>query len=250
MAKNEIRRVLEPMLTQERIDKLDWVVNRRITGISLLMEGLYDVGNLSALMRTCDGLGILRMGVIETVEKYRAVRNVSQGCHKWLELLRYSGVKPALSDFRSMGYRIVGSDLKAKKTIYEMNFDTPVALVFGNESRGITPELIEECDDTFIIPMEGFSQSLNVSVAAAITLNLAVQKWRKHICSLGDLEPDYKARLREHYLRRSVKRSDSILKNCGVKVPPLLDIPKYLKTPPDRVNGKRPKFVTKEGGWY
>jgi tRNA (guanosine-2'-O-)-methyltransferase len=148
-----------------------------------------------------------------------------------------------------MGYRIVGSDLGADIALEDMTFDEPTVLVLGNERDGLTPRMLGHCDATFHIPMHGFAQSFNVSVAAAISLHRAVVQWRRHIGRAGDLPDALRADLRDRYLRLAVDNSDLVLQSLELDLPPLPDEPAYLTTAPDLVDGRVPRFVTKTGEW-
>jgi tRNA (guanosine-2'-O-)-methyltransferase len=208
---SEVIRRLLPLLSERRIALMEEVIARRLTGVAVLLESLYDHGNLAAVMRTCEALGVLRVHWVDLPDTYKEARKVSQGAQKWLDVREHADVGSAVGWFRERGYRLAAADLDATMSLEELDVSAPVALVFGNEREGISASMRAACDVTYRIPMVGFAQSLNISCAAAISLYETVRRYRERLGATGDLSVEEAAEVRELFYRRAVKRSELLL---------------------------------------
>ncbi len=159
-----------PLLTLERRQKIDRVLAGRSFETAVVLEGIYDRGNISAVMRTAEGLGYANFHVIETQEKFKEANRVTQGADKWVEVQKWKQSKDCIKQLKDQGYRICVTTLEASKPLAEVDFSGKTALVLGNEKDGVTREMIDAADERIIIPMPGFVQSFNISVAGAICL--------------------------------------------------------------------------------
>jgi tRNA (guanosine-2'-O-)-methyltransferase len=145
------------------------------------MENIYQEHNASAVLRSCDCFGIQELHVIEKDNQYKVQRDIALGAGRWVDMFNYDrGTEPSIDcikNLKSKGYRIVATTPHTNDTtINNLNIDTPLALVFGTERRGISPEIIEIADEFVKIPMFGFTESFNISVSAAITLHVLRQR--------------------------------------------------------------------------
>lgn len=168
----EPRRVIEtlgPILTDARKNRILNVIEKRTYDVVPVLDGIYDRGNVSAAMRSAEAMGLQEFHVIETGDKFKASSRVTQGSEKWLDVYKWMKPEPCLGYLKEKGYRLVATHLEASVPISEVDFSQKTALVFGNERDGVSPEILEACDQRVIIPMQGFSQSFNISVAAAIS---------------------------------------------------------------------------------
>ena len=158
--------------TDERLQKIIETATARQFSLRVVMENIHDPHNVSAIFRTCDAAGIPKISLLYTFESFpRISKTSSSSANKWIEVERYDDTKLCYDDLRKQGFKIYASMLnKDAKNIYDIDFTKKIALVFGNEKRGVSPEAEKLADETFYIPMRGMIQSLNVSVAAAITL--------------------------------------------------------------------------------
>jgi len=163
--------------------------------------------NCSAILRTCEALGILEVFVIEEDFPFQFSPKVTQGAEKWVRLRRFRRVEPAFQELRARGFRIFAATPHGDLTLEDLPVDAPLALVFGNENVGLSPEVLGQCDGTFRIPMFGFAQSLNVSVAAGIALYFVASARRRLLGRPGDLSPSAQAALLAAYLRDKVPNS-------------------------------------------
>lgn len=210
---------LQPFLSKRRARRIEAVLSTRLTGVRVVAERFFDHGNIVAIMRTCEAFGVYGVDLLEFEAPFKPAKKVGQGAHKWLDVYKHATAKSAAEKLKATGYRLVGASLMGKRGLEEIDVSNPLALVFGNEHEGITPELEALCDETFCIPMVGYTQSLNVSCAAAITVYDVTRRYRQSIGSEGDLSQDEKNRLRAVYYRRAVKHSELLLKATSVREP-------------------------------
>ncbi len=158
--------------TDERVQKIKTVLNQKQPHLTVVLENIHDPHNVSAILRTCDAVGVLEVHLLYTVEEFPEVSKASSvSANKWMKLRRHKSYEEFYNYMKSKGFLIAASHLdKFSYTHDELDYTQPIALVFGNEHRGVSDELLNYCDLTFKIPMHGMIQSLNVSVAAAVVL--------------------------------------------------------------------------------
>lgn len=211
----------DALVLAPRRDRIERVVARRIRGVTVVLEHLEDTFNMGAVLRTCEAMGLQHVHVIEDpAVPFRANPKVTQGCEKWLDIHVHRDVASCLEGLRREGYRVLGSALRDDAaSLFTLQFDLPMALVFGNERRGVSDEALARCDGTFWVPMRGFSQSLNVSAAVSACVTAAVGWWTANRGSDGDLDPEARSTLTEHFLRLSVKQRARIYGAGGPSEP-------------------------------
>lgn len=160
-------------MTPERRDRLLSVLNKRQNDLTVVLENVFDPHNISAVMRTCDAVGIQEVYVLNTKiprhKKWGA--KSSSSAAKWLTVHQFSEAAACFEAIRSKYSRILTTHLSpGASSLYELNLTEKVALVFGNEHSGVSEEIRDLADGNFIIPQVGIIRSLNISVACAVTL--------------------------------------------------------------------------------
>ncbi|GHT23887.1 tRNA (guanosine(18)-2'-O)-methyltransferase [Bacteroidia bacterium] len=212
MLEEEITKVLKDYATEARCGKLEAILAQRTRYLTVLLEDIFQPQNASAVLRTCDCFGVQDVHIIETFNRYQVNPMVVKGADKWLTLHKYAGYADALSHLRTNGYRIVATSLReGSKPLYEFDLSKgKCALVFGNEHRGVSDELLNAADEHVQIPMYGFTQSLNISVSAGIALHYLMGELKKSAINLSLSEAE-KAVLLAQWLQQSVKKSELIL---------------------------------------
>lgn len=160
-----------PLLTVERRQRIEAVVSQRCFNQVVVLEDIYDRGNMSAVMRSAEAFGFARMHLIEKSEKFKESQRTTAGADKWIELKKWKSTGECVKQLKAEGKQIVVTHLAPNsKPIGEIDFSKPTALVLGNEKNGVSAEMIEAADHTIVIPMQGFVQSFNISVAGALCL--------------------------------------------------------------------------------
>jgi tRNA (guanosine-2'-O-)-methyltransferase len=166
-------------MTPEREDKIKRVLNHRQNGLVVVMENVHDPHNISAVMRTCDAVGVQDLFVLTTVvsRHKKFGKKSSASAAGWLTTHQYDNTKTCMDAVRAHCDKIFATHLGVEShSLYELDLTQRVALVFGNEHAGVTEECLGYCDGNFIIPQVGMVQSLNISVACAITLYEAMRQ--------------------------------------------------------------------------
>jgi tRNA (guanosine-2'-O-)-methyltransferase len=203
------------LLLARRKERIDQVVAQRVRGLTLVVEQVHDPHNLAAVLRTSEGLGLQDLHVVASPKGFRPNQTVTQGADKWLDLHRHPTASACAEDLRSRGFRIHGSRLDGEAVdLAALPFGERLALVFGNEHSGLTPEFAALCDGFFRIPMLGFSQSFNISVAVGITLATAMQERRRRGLG-GDLAEDDREALRRRFYALASRAGRIDLQRAG-----------------------------------
>ena len=166
-------------MTPERKEKLLRVLQQRQTNLTVVMENVDDPHNISAVMRTCESVGIQDIYVLTTKihpHKKFGPRSSSSAA-KWLTVHEYVDAKECIDALRKRYKKILTTHLSTDaKSLFEIDFTESIALVFGNEHDGVSEEIRSFADGNFIIPQMGIIQSLNISVACAITIYEALRQ--------------------------------------------------------------------------
>jgi len=206
-------------LVPERKARIDEVVANRTRTLTVVMEAFCDPQNVNAVLRTCEAFGVQELHAIEgPMKPYDRNKKISQNADKWLDVHRWRSTAECLGHLKAQGFAIYVTHLdKGTRPLAELSFAGKAAIVFGNESRGVSEEAVRLADATFAIPMRGFVQSFNVSVAAAITLARAVERREVERGRHGDLSPEDAAALRERFYVRAVKQRTRIAKAEAVR---------------------------------
>lgn len=220
--KTDIRyQTLLPFLSNERIERFDCVLEKRTRHLSVVLENVYQSRNASAVMRSCDGMGIQDVHLIEDINPWVYNRVVSKGTPSWLTLHRYKQqpdpTGACIQRLRESGYRIaVTSPHTHGNKADDVPIHEPLALVMGTEWQGVSDRMLEEADYHIAIPMHGFTESLNISVAAAIALYELSKRCRMLPEKTWGLTEDEKNNLRGDWAMKTVRKSELILKHLNV----------------------------------
>ncbi|MCB9218673.1 MAG: RNA methyltransferase [Ignavibacteriales bacterium] len=158
--------------TERRLKKIEKVAAARQFSLRVVLENIHDPHNVSAIFRSCDAVGIPQVDLLYNVEKFPKISRVSSASSKkWVEQRKFEKVDECITNLKQEGFKIYGSILSEDaENIYDLDLTEKVAIVMGNEHRGISEEMIEAVDKHIYIPMRGMIQSLNVSVATAVIL--------------------------------------------------------------------------------
>ncbi|MEK6451276.1 MULTISPECIES: TrmH family RNA methyltransferase [unclassified Myroides] len=162
---------LESFLTENRVERFKEVLQNRTKHITVVAEDVYQLHNTSAVMRSCEVFGVQDLCVIEQKFGKRIDKEIALGAEKWVDIHRYNSVQATIDDIRSRGYQIVATTPHVEANhLEDFDISKPSAIFFGTEKSGLSPEIIEQADAYIKIPMVGFTESLNISVSAAIII--------------------------------------------------------------------------------
>jgi tRNA (guanosine-2'-O-)-methyltransferase len=198
-----------------RVSRIEQVLALRTRNLALLIENVWDPHNIAACLRSADAFGVQDVHVVEQDGDFELKRKVAKGAERWLDIHRYRDTPSCLAALAEKGYRVYASDLSATCALDDIDFTEPTVLAFGNEHAGATPALIEGAHGTFVLPMRGFAQSLNVSVAVALCLYHAVRERTRRLGALGDLSADERLALRERWLQIALRRGAAVAREIA-----------------------------------
>jgi tRNA (guanosine-2'-O-)-methyltransferase len=182
--KQVLYQYLSGFLTENKVRKFEEIVQKRTRYLTVVLEDLYQPHNASAVLRSCDCLGVQDVHIIENQNIYELNPDIALGSSKWLTIHNHRGKEnntpDALKLLKERGYRIVATTPhKNDVTLEDLSIEKgPVALVFGTEMRGLTENALDLADEFVKIPMYGFTESFNISVSAGISLFYLTEKIR------------------------------------------------------------------------
>lgn len=158
-------------MTPQRIEKLRRVLDRRQPDLTVLLDNVHKPHNFSAILRTCDAVGVFEAHAVWPDPNLRPHHMTSGGAGKWVSVRTHEGLKDALADLRSRGLRIIAvHPAHDARSFRDIDYTAPCAVLLGAELEGLSEQSLEEADSCVSIPMQGMGASLNVSVAAAVVL--------------------------------------------------------------------------------
>lgn len=206
---------LSDFVSEERQRKIDAVLEARTRTIVPVVEGIVNMGNVSAVMRTSEALGFQDMHIVTGSNRFKDSRRTSIGAEKWLDVYHWERTADCAMSLKNAGYRIVATHVDASaRDVSEFDFTEPTAIVLGNEMDGVSDEMLDVADAHCILPMEGFVQSYNISVAASIALYHAYRDRLARRGRNGDLTRDERLELRAAFYLRSVRGGEQILRRA------------------------------------
>jgi tRNA (guanosine-2'-O-)-methyltransferase len=160
-------------MTPERRERLISVLNKRQGNLTVVLENVFDPHNISAVMRTCDGVGIQDVFILNTrlPSHKKWGSKSSSSANKWLSIHQHTVAKECFAQVRQQYPLVLATHLSMEATpLYKVDFTQSIALVFGNEHEGVSKDIRSLCDGDMVIPQVGMIQSLNISVACAVVL--------------------------------------------------------------------------------
>lgn len=170
---------LESFLTPRRRELFKKVIDQRTDHFTVATQDVYQLHNTSAVIRSCDVFGIQNVHVVEEVNLKKIDREIAMGAQKWVDINRYTSSIDCVQTLKGKGYRIVATSPHEGIPLQDFDITRPAAFFFGRETEGLSEEVLQEADEFIKIPMFGFTESLNISVSAAIILQDVTARLRK-----------------------------------------------------------------------
>ncbi len=184
---------MKSIRTEKRTAKINRVLGARQDSLRVVIENIHDPHNVSAIFRTCDAVGVPKVSLVYNVDQFPKIgKKSSASAFKWVEKEKYKTIDECYSQLRAGGFKIYASALNENsRSLFDLDLTEKSAVVLGNEHRGVSEEAAEAADATFMIPMFGMVQSLNVSVASAVILYEALrQRLEKGMYNTGELNEE------------------------------------------------------------
>ncbi len=206
----DYRKYLEDFITESRKQKFDEVLKNRTKHFTIAVEDVYQLHNTSAVMRSCEVFGIQDLHMIEQKFSKTIDKEIALGAEKWVDIHRHNSTQNCLDSLKNQGYQIVATTPHADAHVLD-NFDItkPSAIFFGTEKNGLSQEIMDQADAFIKIPMYGFTESLNISVSAAIVINSITNKLRNSTLK-WELSEDEILEKKIDWMRKSIKDIDFI----------------------------------------
>ncbi|MFN3996330.1 TrmH family RNA methyltransferase [Algoriphagus sp.] len=210
----DLREYLGQFITGHKKAAIEKALSKRTRHLTVVLEDIFKPHNASAVIRTCDCFGLQDIHIIEKTDQYKVNPFVTRGASQWVDLHKYyshgtNSVDTCFASLREKGYKIYGtSPAPTSISIYDLQPTEKLALVFGNEHEGISKEVKRKSDGLVYIPMLGFTDSFNISVAASIFLYDLVEKAERLNLPNFYLSESEKNLLRMKWYRAIVKNSD------------------------------------------
>ncbi|MCA0153688.1 TrmH family RNA methyltransferase [Winogradskyella vincentii] len=211
MADLKLLEYLESYLTEHRRERFATVLEQRTKFFTVATEDVYQLHNTSAVIRSCDVFGIQEINIIEEVNTKRIDREIAMGSQKWVDLNRYNTVNQCIKDLKTKGYQIVATTPHAEDCdLIDFDISKKSCFFFGRETEGLSQQVLDQADCFLKIPMFGFTESLNISVSAAIILQHVTSKLRNSDI-LWQLTEEERIAKRFDWIKKTIKNYDAIV---------------------------------------
>ncbi|MEO9893428.1 RNA methyltransferase [Aurantibacter sp.] len=211
MIDHQLLKYLEEIITPERKERFASILADRTKYITVAIEDVFQLHNTSAVIRSCEIFGIQESHVVEGRFGQRLDKNIAMGAEQWVDVKRYSNTETCISNLRKNGYQIIATTPHNDSCLlHEFTLDKKTALFFGTEREGLSDVVLKEADGFLKIPMLGFTESLNISVSAAIILQYLRTQLNASEIKWG-LSPEEKIEKHLDWTKKSIKSIDEIL---------------------------------------
>jgi len=206
--------VLAPLLTPERIARIDAVLAARLASVVPVVEDTYDPHNAAAALRTTEALGLCELHIIEGADRFSAAGGVTRGAHRWLEQRRWPSPEAAFAHLQARGFRVYATVPGAALTVEDVPVDAPLAVAFGNEHAGLSQAALAAADGALGVPMFGFTESFNLSVTVALAMSRIAARRRAALGAAGDVPDARRRELRARWFALKIRGAVGILERA------------------------------------
>ncbi len=212
-SKEQLYTLASQLISENKRDLFDRLAPLRTRHIAVVLEDIYQSHNASAVLRSCDCFGVQDVHVIEANNPFNPAGDVAVGSSKWVDYYPYHDTPSAYQRLREMGYKIVATTPHTNDTlITDLDISQPIALVFGTELTGLTPQAIDLADSYVKIPMYGFTESFNISVCAALSLFSITERLRRSNIP-WQLTDEQVLNLKLHWCTQAIRDGEKVLQN-------------------------------------
>jgi len=220
--KQQLLAFITGFISENKKNKFETIILQRTRHITLVLEDIFQPHNASAVLRSCDCFGLQDVHIIENSNKYQVNPDVALGSSKWLSLYKYNSAEnntvACLQSLKTAGYQIIATTPhKDDHTPEDLPLGQKIALVFGTELEGLTPQAISMADGFVKIPMYGFTESLNISVSAALLIRSLTERLRSSEVH-WQLSDEESLDIRIAWAKNVVRKSDILEKEFIRKI--------------------------------
>lgn len=201
---------LERFISENRKQRFIDVLANRTKHFTIAIEDVYQMHNTSAVMRSCEVFGIQELNVIEQKYSKTIDKQIALGAEKWVDITEFNSNKSCIASLREKGYQIIATTPHNESCfLHEFDITKPAALFFGTEKEGLSQDIIENADGFLKIPMVGFTESLNISVSAAIIIQDLTNRLRNSTIN-WKLSPEEIIEKRLDWTRKTIKDINAV----------------------------------------
>jgi tRNA (guanosine-2'-O-)-methyltransferase len=212
LAPSRIVEFLTDHLTERRRTEIERVLDHRTLDVAVVVDGMVDLGNVSAIMRSAEAFGFQMVHAIDTSNAFKRSRRTTRGADKWIDRYRWEDSESCLVSLRDDGFHVLLADASPDAVpLGEADLTGKIAIVFGNERDGVSTVTRSNVDGSVRIPMDGFVASFNVSVAASIILHEVHRQRVARYGRSGDLQPRDRDRIRAVWYLKSAREAEAIV---------------------------------------
>ena len=209
---SQLLKYLQNHITDRRRELFKEVLARRTRHFTVVTEDVYQLHNTSAVMRTCDVFGIQDLHVVEEKLGKRVDREIAMGAQKWVSLNRYDSIASCMENLKSQDYQLIATTPHNESTLlHDFDVTQKSAFFFGKEREGLSDTVLKKADGYLKIPMYGFTESLNISVSAAIILQDVVTRLKQSDV-VWQLSEEEKHEIELLWTKNTLKSSEKIIK--------------------------------------
>lgn len=208
---HDLLHYLEGFISEERKERFLEVLAKRTRFLTVAIEDVYQLHNTSAVIRSCDAFGIQDVHVVENRFGKRLDKNIAMGAEQWVDVHRYQTTTQCMEALKEKGYQIIATTPHNDSNLLaDAKITSKTALFFGTEKEGLSQAVLEQADGFLKVPMVGFSESLNISVSAALIIQQLGDTLRKsnlpwHLTAMEILEKQL------DWTKKSIKDIDGVL---------------------------------------
>jgi tRNA (guanosine-2'-O-)-methyltransferase len=202
---------IRPLLSDERMARIESVLDARLAGLTVVLENLYDPHNGAAALRSAEAFGLCGLHAVESSGAFSASPAITIGCDKWVEVHRHPDVDHAAAALRADGFTLAAAVPSATATVDDLPGEQPLAIWFGNEHMGLTAAAVLACDVQVGIPMFGFTRSFNLSVSVALLTSRAAERRRAALGRTGDLPGEERAYRRARWYAQDIRGAAEVI---------------------------------------
>ena len=215
VSKADLLTAFYDIITPEKREKFDELAALRSNYVTVAVENLNQEHNASAVMRSCDCFGIRDLHIVEKNHQFTVQRDIAKGSKRWVKHHHYSDVKfptsKCINSLKTQGYKVVAmTPHEQEVSIWDLPLDEPLAFFFGTEISGLSEQALSLADTHCVIPMYGFTESFNISVSAALTLQIIRSRLEERNDIDWLLNEDEQIDLKLHWCKQIVRNSDIV----------------------------------------
>ncbi|RFC54948.1 TrmH family RNA methyltransferase [Brumimicrobium aurantiacum] len=209
---------LYQIITPEKVEKFERIAAERTRYATVAVENLFQEHNASAVMRSCDCFGIQDLHIIEQDNKFNVNRDIALGAGQWVDHHHYTDIlyptTTCITTLKEKGYKIAATTPHTDAyTINNVPLDEPIAFVFGTEQTGLSEKALDLADYYVKIPMVGFTESFNISVSAALTMNTIRTRLENMEGLNWKLTKEEQTALKIEWCKNIIRNPDNVIKD-------------------------------------